>query len=108
MAPVRSCSADVAANSAASSAANSWYWSKLPPSRPGTKILPWGVAVNVTEPEEKQLEEAVILSAVRTPVGTFNGAFSDVSAVELGQSAVAEALRRAGVPAEKVDEVLMG
>ncbi len=54
------------------------------------------------------MEEAVILSAVRTPVGTFNGAFSDVSAVELGQTAVAEALRRAGVPAEKVDEVLMG
>jgi acetyl-CoA C-acetyltransferase len=54
------------------------------------------------------LEEAVILSAVRTPVGTFNGAFADVSAVELGRIAVAEALTRAGVAPEKVDEVLMG
>ncbi|MEA2647542.1 MAG: acetyl-CoA C-acetyltransferase [Chloroflexota bacterium] len=54
------------------------------------------------------MEEAVILSAVRTPVGTFNGAFADVSAVELGRIAVAEALTRAGVAPEKVDEVLMG
>jgi acetyl-CoA C-acetyltransferase len=54
------------------------------------------------------LEEAVILSAVRTPVGTFNGSFADIPATELGQIVVAEALRRAGVPADKVDEVLMG
>ena len=54
------------------------------------------------------MEEAVILSAVRTPVGTFNGAFADTTAVDLGKTAVAEALVRAGVPAEKVDEVLMG
>ena len=54
------------------------------------------------------MEEAVILSAVRTPVGTFNGSFADIPATELGQIVVAEALRRSGVPAEKVDEVLMG
>ncbi|HEV3234785.1 MAG TPA: acetyl-CoA C-acetyltransferase [Candidatus Dormibacteraeota bacterium] len=54
------------------------------------------------------MEEAVILSAVRTPVGTFNGAFTDVSAVELGQTVIAEALKRAGVSAEQLDEVLMG
>ena len=54
------------------------------------------------------MEEAVILSAVRTPVGTFNGAYADVPATELGRVVVAEALRRAGVPAEMLDEVLMG
>jgi acetyl-CoA C-acetyltransferase len=54
------------------------------------------------------LEEAVILSAVRTPVGTFNGAYADVPATELGQIVVAEALRRAGVSPEMIDEVLMG
>jgi len=54
------------------------------------------------------LEEAVILSAVRTAVGTFNGSFADVPAVELGQAVVAEALRRAGVPADKLDEVILG
>jgi acetyl-CoA C-acetyltransferase len=54
------------------------------------------------------VEDAVILSAVRTPVGTFGGAYAEVPAVELGQVVVAEALQRAGVPAVDVDEVLMG
>jgi acetyl-CoA C-acetyltransferase len=54
------------------------------------------------------LEEAVILSAVRTPVGTFNGAYAEVPATELGRIVVAEALERAGVPAHMLDEVLMG
>ncbi|GAC1573737.1 MAG: acetyl-CoA C-acetyltransferase [Candidatus Dormibacteria bacterium] len=54
------------------------------------------------------MEEAVIVSAVRTAVGTFNGAFAEVPAVELGQVVVAEALRRAGVPPEQVDEVILG
>jgi acetyl-CoA C-acetyltransferase len=54
------------------------------------------------------LEEAVILSAVRTAVGTFNGAYADVPATELGQIVVAESLRRAGVSPDLVDEVLMG
>ena len=54
------------------------------------------------------MEDAVILSAARTPIGTFNGAFADVTAVELGRQAIAEALNRAGVTPESVDEVLMG
>jgi acetyl-CoA C-acetyltransferase len=52
------------------------------------------------------MQEAVIVSAARTPVGTFGGAFADVPATRLGAVAVEEALRRAGVDA--VDEVLMG
>ena len=54
------------------------------------------------------MEEAVILSAVRTPVGTFNGSFADVPATELGKAVVAEALLRAGVSADQLDEVLLG
>ncbi|MPZ24046.1 MAG: acetyl-CoA C-acyltransferase [Dehalococcoidia bacterium] len=54
------------------------------------------------------MPEAVIASAARTPIGTFSGAFSDVSATQLGAIAIAEALRRAGVAAEDVDEVVMG
>ncbi len=54
------------------------------------------------------MEEAVILSAVRTPVGTFSGSFADVPATELGKAAVAEALQRAGVPGDQIDEVLLG
>ncbi|MHB8717854.1 MAG: acetyl-CoA C-acetyltransferase [Candidatus Dormibacteria bacterium] len=52
------------------------------------------------------MENAVIVSAVRTPVGTMGGAFVDVPAPSLGAIAAREALRRAGV--ETVDEVLMG
>jgi acetyl-CoA C-acetyltransferase len=52
--------------------------------------------------------EAVILSAVRTPVGRFQGGLSGLSATDLGGIAVREAVRRAGVPPEIVDEVLMG
>ena len=52
------------------------------------------------------MDDAVIVSAVRTPVGTFGGAFSDVPATTLGALAVAEALKRAGT--DSVDEVFMG
>src|SRR6202163_2750061 len=52
------------------------------------------------------MEDAVIVSAVRTPVGTFGGAFTEVPATKLGSIAVEEALRRAGI--DSVDEVLMG
>jgi acetyl-CoA C-acetyltransferase len=54
------------------------------------------------------LEEAVIVSAARTPIGTFGGAYAEVPAVELGRTAIAAALERGGVAAEQVDEVLMG
>jgi acetyl-CoA C-acetyltransferase len=52
--------------------------------------------------------DVVILSGCRTPIGTFGGVFKDVSAVELGTVAVAEAVRRARVRPDLVDEVIMG
>jgi acetyl-CoA C-acetyltransferase len=52
--------------------------------------------------------EAVIVSAVRTPIGAFNGTLASVPATELGAVAVREALARAGVDAGQVDEVIMG
>jgi acetyl-CoA C-acetyltransferase len=52
--------------------------------------------------------DAVILSGCRTAIGTFGGVFKDVSAVELGTVAVREAVRRAGVRADQVDEVVLG
>jgi acetyl-CoA C-acetyltransferase len=52
------------------------------------------------------MEQAVIVSAVRTPVGTMGGAFVDIPAPALGAIAAQEAMRRAGL--ESVDEVLMG
>ncbi len=52
--------------------------------------------------------EVVIASAVRTPIGTFGGAFAEMPATQLGAIAIAEAIKRAGVSPEQVDEVLMG
>ncbi len=54
------------------------------------------------------MPEAVIVSAVRTAVGTFGGSLKDVSAVDLGAIAIKAALKKAGVDADQVDEVLMG
>jgi acetyl-CoA C-acetyltransferase len=54
------------------------------------------------------MEDAVIASAVRTPVGTFGGAFKDVPAPERGAHAVRAALERAGITGEEVNEVLLG
>jgi acetyl-CoA C-acetyltransferase len=54
------------------------------------------------------MTEAVIVSAVRTAVGTFGGSLKDVSAVNLGAIAIKAALERAGVDTGQVDEVLMG
>ena len=54
------------------------------------------------------MNQAVIVSAVRTPVGSFGGQFEHVSATELGAVAVRAALERAGVAAADVDEVILG
>ncbi len=53
-------------------------------------------------------DQVVIISGCRTPIGTFGGAFKDVTAVELGTIAVREAVRRAGVRPDQVDEVVLG
>jgi acetyl-CoA C-acetyltransferase len=52
--------------------------------------------------------ESVIISAVRTPTGKFQGALKSFSATELGALVVGESVRRAGVKPEDVDEVIMG
>ncbi len=54
------------------------------------------------------MTEVVIVGAARTPVGSFNGALSTLSAHELGKVAISAALERAGVKADEVTEVIMG
>lgn len=54
------------------------------------------------------MRQVVIASAVRTPVGSFNGAFKDIPAVELGALVLQEAINRAGINPKLVDEVIMG
>lgn len=54
------------------------------------------------------MREVVIVSAVRTPIGSFGGALKDVSAADLGALVIKEAVNRAGIKGEQVEEVLMG
>jgi len=54
------------------------------------------------------MEEVVIVSAARTPVGKFQGALSGFSATQLGAIAVREAVKRAKLDPAKVDECIMG
>ena len=54
------------------------------------------------------MREAVIVSAVRTAIGNFNGTLGSFGATELGGIVIEEAVRRAGITKDKVDEVIMG
>jgi acetyl-CoA C-acetyltransferase len=57
---------------------------------------------------EAVMREAVIVSAVRTPIGNFNGTLSSIGATQLGAIVIEEAIKRAGIPKEEVNEVIMG
>ena len=54
------------------------------------------------------MEDAVILSAVRTPIGRYAGVLKDLRPDDLGALVLAEAIRRADVPAEAIEDVVMG
>jgi acetyl-CoA C-acetyltransferase len=54
------------------------------------------------------VQQAVIVSGARTPIGAFQGAFSSLTASQLGAAAIRAALERGGVAPDEVDEVLMG
>ncbi len=53
-------------------------------------------------------KDVYIVSAVRTPIGSFNGALSSVPAPKLGAAAIKGALDKAGIDANEVEEVFMG
>ena len=53
-------------------------------------------------------KEVVIVSAVRTAIGAFQGTLKDVPATTLGSTVIKEAIKRAGIPGDIVDEVIMG
>lgn len=54
------------------------------------------------------MAEAVIVSACRTPIGTFGGALTEVGAAQLGAIVIKEAIKRAGIKPEAIDEVIFG
>ena len=54
------------------------------------------------------MKEVVIVSGVRTPVASYGGSLKDVSAIDLGAMVVKEAVARAGIKPEDVNEVIVG
>src|SRR5690349_11971994 len=58
--------------------------------------------------KDQAKKEVYIVSAVRTPIGSFGGVLKDVPATRLGAAAIKAAVERAGIQADQVDEVLMG
>jgi acetyl-CoA C-acetyltransferase len=54
------------------------------------------------------MKEAVIVSAVRTPLGSFNGSLGSIGATDLGAIVIKEAVKRAGIDKQEVNEVIMG
>ena len=54
------------------------------------------------------MTRSVIVAGARTPIGKFGGGFRDLAAVELGATAIREALRRGGLPPDQIDYVIMG
>ena len=54
------------------------------------------------------MQEVYILSAVRTPIGSFGGSLKDISATQLGAAAIKGALEKSGLKAEQIEDVLMG
>ena len=54
------------------------------------------------------MREVVIVSGVRLPVGSFGGSLKDVSTIDMGAMVVKEAVKRAGIAPEAVDEVIIG
>src|SRR5678815_2158456 len=54
------------------------------------------------------MDRAVLLSACRTPIGSFGGVFRDLSAADLGAVVIREAIARAGIDAKDLGDVIMG
>jgi acetyl-CoA C-acetyltransferase len=64
--------------------------------------------LSIAKQKEPTMADAFLLSAARTPIGKYLGGLSEVPAPQLGAVVVAEAMRRARVPPERVDEVILG
>jgi acetyl-CoA acetyltransferase len=56
----------------------------------------------------KKLDDVVITSALRTPIGTYKGSLKDLSADKLGALAIKEVIHKSNVKPDQIDEVIMG
>src|SRR5437764_1470479 len=75
---------------------------------PRTQRRGAGLCDSTERPYNRHMNEPVIISAVRTAIGKFQGALSGFSAVDLGACVVREAVVRASIDPAQVDEVIMG
>jgi acetyl-CoA C-acetyltransferase len=64
--------------------------------------------MEVAKTKGGSMREVVIVSAARTPIGGFEGSLCRISATDLGGYAIVEAMKRAGISSDDVDEVIMG
>ena len=56
----------------------------------------------------KNFEEVVIVAAIRTPIGSFNGSIKEIKAHQLGSIVIREILKRSKIFHDEIDEVIMG
>ena len=56
----------------------------------------------------KKIDEVVIISAARTPIGAFNGSLKDLRADQLGSIVIKEILKKSNIHKDEIDEVIMG
>jgi acetyl-CoA C-acetyltransferase len=66
------------------------------------------VPLLIAKQKEAVMADVLILSAARTPIGKYLGSLAELTAPQLGAAAIAEVLKRARLPAERIDEVIMG
>ncbi len=57
---------------------------------------------------KKNLDEVVILAAIRTPIGTYKGSLKDIKSDQLGSIVIKEVIQRSNIKKEEIDEVVMG
>ncbi|KAH7135616.1 Thiolase, N-terminal domain-containing protein [Dendryphion nanum] len=77
-------------------------------SRPQQRLASIQRQFSTSSPAKREVRDAYILSASRTPTGVFNGAFTSVPATQLGATAIKSALSKSKVPVSSIDAVYMG
>nr|OQO25849.1 hypothetical protein B0A51_09761 [Rachicladosporium sp. CCFEE 5018] len=77
-------------------------------STPQLRLASLSRQLHSTPAQRREVQEAYIISGARTPCGVFNGAFTTVSATQLGATAIKAAVERSSVPISKISHVYMG
>lgn len=82
--------------------------SSIMSSQPAQRLATIRRHLSTTPSRSREVQDAYILGAARTPCGVFNGAFTTVSATQLGATAIKAALARSSIPPDRIGHVYMG